>query len=519
VETQRWTGVRFPPAPQMVSNMCITTFDVGIQNVGHHVYHPRHQVPRLGERSLSPVEKSSHARSTSLFVRVVDRARVSDISVEGEVIPTSALRDILDVQRIPDGTPFISDGAGRFETVRHANSYLLDAARQRAYPMRTLRGNHAAALARFLNFVRETTSDADLTDATIEHLNGYRKRRLVSLAGSSWNAELGNIALFFAYAKEKGWIGVDPVPRWGAIQRNTLKSPENTTRRIRFLTEDQLAFFLNHGLRGDSIPDDRPEYPERDYTFGLILVSTGLRREEATYLLDLDVPTNLARGSHIFERIGKGGRPRDVHIIDHLADVVDHYRRGEREYMVERAQLTLRRRRRNGMLTIAEPVPTANGTKLRIEGRLIRPEQLPNETRRTAVWIRDDGVIDPLALLLVEGGRAPAIDRFNRLFADANNRIASLGPHESAPPAHLAVTPHVLRHTFAVRTLATLMREGRNTRDDPYALLASPLLVVQELLGHADLTTTRRYLFHAERYTDQIPSALRESILRLVRGL
>nr|WP_314841386.1 hypothetical protein [uncultured Microbacterium sp.] len=465
------------------------------------------------------MEKSSRARSTPLFVRVVDRARVSDIQVDGHVIPAAELREILDVQRVPDGTPFVTDGVGRFDTVRHVNAYLLDATRQRAYPMRNIRGNHAGALVGFLNFVRETSPNADLIDATTEHLNQYKQRRRAMLADSSWNTEVSNIALFFAYARDKGWLDVDPVPRWGSRQRNTLKSPEKTTKRIRFLSEEQLAYFLDHGLRGDDVPDDRPEYPERDYTFGLTLVSTGLRREEATYLLDLEVPTNLARGSHVFERIGKGNKPRDVHIIDFLADAIDHYRRGEREYLVERSQKTLRRHRRNGALTIAEPVPTANGTALRIDGRIIRPERLPNELRRTAVWIRDDGLIDPLALFVVEGGRAPALDRFNRLFADANHRVASLGPHKSAPPAHLAVTPHVLRHTFAVRTLATLMREGRETNGDPYALIASPLLVVQELLGHANLSTTNGYLYHAESYTDQVPDALRAGIIKLVKGL
>ena len=465
------------------------------------------------------MEDSSRTRSSTLFVRVVDRARVSDLRFDGKVISAATLLRVLDAERIPDGAPFITDAAGRFDTLRRVNAYLLDAARQGAYPARNLRGNHAGALVGFLDFIRETKPDADLTDATTEHLNDYKKRRLLSLAGSSWNTEVSNIALFFAYAKDKGWLDVDPVPRWGSRQRNTLRAPEKETRRIRFLTEEQLTLFLNRGLRGDDMPDDRPKYPERDYTFGLTLVSTGLRLEEATYLLDLDIPTNLPRGSHVFERLGKGSKPRDVHIIDHLADAIDHYRRGEREYMVERAQPTLRRHRRNGTLTIAEPTLTANGTALRIDGRTVRPERLPNSLRRTTVWIRDDGVIDPVALFLVEGGRAAAIDRFDRLFNDANHRIASIGPHQHAPPGHLAVTPHVFRHTFAVRTLATLMREGRDTRDDPYALLASPLLVVQELLGHTDLTTTRRYLYHAERYTDQVPTALRDSIIRLVKGL
>jgi len=56
--------------------------------------------------------------------------------------------------------------------------------------------------------------------------------------------------------------------------------------------------------------------------------------------------------------------------------------------------------------------------------------------------------------------------------------------------------------------LSALMREGRRRTGDPYLLLANPVLTVMELLGHADVSTTQRYLYAAERYSDELPAAL-----------
>jgi integrase len=121
------------------------------------------------------------------------------------------------------------------------------------------------------------------------------------------------------------------------------------------------------------------------------------------------------------------------------------------------------------------------------------------------------GLSDPLTLFVVEGGRPPALRTVNSVFNEALERVANID-HPDRPPAHLDVTPHVMRHTFAVRMLAALMRQGLETCGDSYQLLASPIIVVQQLLGHADVETTMRYLYAAERYTEQLPAALRQSV-------
>lgn len=57
--------------------------------------------------------------------------------------------------------------------------------------------------------------------------------------------------------------------------------------------------------------------------------------------------------------------------------------------------------------------------------------------------------------------------------------------------------------------LSALMREGRDRSGDPYHLLANPVLTVMQLLGHASVETTQHYLFAAERYSVELPAALR----------
>jgi len=456
------------------------------------------------------------------------------LSVPGAIgVSAGWVTAVLDRHRIPNGFPFVIDDDGTTTGCDRLNRYLLDAWGQNAFDLGSMRRFHVYHLARLLRFVRryragQAAADAgvtvqewlaghgepklDLTDATRADLNAYRESRAAFVQQQSWKTEAGCLSGFFRYATETGWIDTDPVSRWAG--RNTFAGRAVENRTIRFLTEGQLRLFLNVGLRGDAPADaaTAPAYPERDYSFGLVLAATGLRREEGALLLaaEIPVPERMpAGGVWPFTRYGKGARPRTVYTTAELSGAIDLYRSTEREAIVRAAQPRLRGLHRDGDLVVVDKVAVdTHGVRLDIAGRAMLAERLDDERRAHAVWVRDDGTIEPLALFLGRGGLPLSVKYWNAVFTDADARARAV-VHDDRPPAYLKVTPHVMRHSFAVRMLSALMREGRDRAGNPYHLLANPVLTVMQLLGHASVETTQKYLFAAERYSVELPAALR----------
>lgn len=467
----------------------------------------------------------------------VDRSKLlrGNVCVPGaEPVTAEWVAAVLDRHAIPDGFPLVIDDVGTLAGCRSINQYLLDALDQNGFDLGSMRHFHVYNLARLLRFLRrrraalaavEAGVDVedwlrehgeprlDLTDATRADLNAYKASRELEVQRQSWKTEAGCLSGFYTYATQMGWIDRDPVSRWG--NRNTFAGRAVTNRTVKFLTEDQLRLFLNCGLRGDAPADPAslPAYPERDYAFGLVLAATGLRREEGALLLDAEVPPPEgmpAGGVRPFTRYGKGGRPRTIYVTLELVRAIDVYRSTEREAIIRAAQPRLRRMRRVGELFMVDRLSGDQQGRLRLlaGGHWMLAERLDNERRQRAARQRDDGTIEPLALFVGRGGLPLSIKYWNAIFTDAHTRASALH-HDARPPAHLTVSPHVLRHSFAVRMLSALMREGRDRSGDPYHLLANPVLTVMQLLGHASVETTQHYLFAAERYSVELPAALR----------
>lgn len=485
----------------------------------------------MSVRSVSRLDQGRLVRIVEVDRRTLRRGAVHLPGAES--LTSEWVTGVLDRHRIPDGFPLVIDDDGTLAGCRRLNGYLLDALEQNAFDLGSMRRFHVYHLARLLRFLRrhraaQAAADAglsvedwlrengeprlDLTDATRADLNAYKACRELVVQRQSWKTEAGCLSGFFRYATEMGWIDRDPVSRWG--QRNTFAGRAVTNRVIRFLTEDELRLFLNCGLRGDPPADSAalPAYPERDYSFGLVLAATGLRREEGAFLLDgeLPMPEGMpASGVWSFTRYGKGGRPRAIYVTLELVHAIDLYRSTEREAIIHAAQPRLRRMRRAGELFLVDQARTEDGAlRLVVNGRAMRAELLDNERRARVARVREDGTVEPLGLFLGRGGLPVSIKYWNAIFADADTRVRALR-HDAGPPAHLKVTPHVARHSYAVRMLAALMREGREHSGDPYHLLANPVLTVMQLLGHSSVEVTQLYLFAAERYSVELPAALR----------
>lgn len=457
--------------------------------------------------------------------------------------PALAL-EVFDRYGLPDGYPFVLDDDGTADGCHHLNQYLLDAWQQRGLTLDTMRKTHLRFLTSFLRFIRarhavvEAAAQSqdldtwlgdlgepklDLTDATRDDLLDYRDHRLkAGIKSSTLNNELSALSGFYRYALDRSWIATDPVPRWGTRKRNTLIARSREQRVEKFLTLPQSKHFLEAGLRGDRADQHRPAYPERDYGYGLLLLTTGMRREEAGHLLDCEVqPLEEMPSSGVdsFRRTGKYQVIRDVYITTELVNGLHLYRTAERPAIIAAAQPSLRKKLRAGQLLVVDSIGQRKGQPtVVIRGTTIPAVEFNIENRRRAVRIADDGTIEPLALFLSRRGLPPHIDYWDHLFTDARQRVHD---HGSAlrPPAHVHVTPHTMRHTFAVHCLSELMRSAQGRALDPYALVKNPVETVRQLLGHASIETTQKYIYAAEIWQEEAPNALRRVAEAVTAGI
>ncbi|MFR9779246.1 tyrosine-type recombinase/integrase [Micromonospora sp. MS34] len=458
----------------------------------------------------------------------------------GKCVDPAWVISVFDRLRLPDGFAFVVDDDGTVTGCRYLNQYLLDAHTQSGLDLKSMRRSHVYHLGRLLRFLRRSRAESrardagvnldeywaergepkvDLTDAVRADLVAYRNSRKRVLELTSLATEMGCISGFFRYAVAMNWVPSDPVPRWAG--RNMLMPRTRKRRTAKFLKAEQTRHFLDVGLRGDGAdPEFAPAYPERDYCYGLLLASTGLRREECAFLLDCEVPRpgQMPVGDlHAFRRAGKKDVTRTSYVTQEVAQAVDLYRVTERAAIVQRAQPTLRGLRREGRLHLVDGVTTRHNRPHVIEdGHQVPVEGLTDEQRAVAAYVTDEGTIEPLGLFLSSrGGLPPVLGYWNELFANARDRVAERGD-ALRPPQHITVSPHTMRHTYAVRMLHGLMQEGRERTGNPYYLLANPVLTVMELLGHASMNTTQDYLFAAETWTEDVPTVLRRTAADLV---
>ena len=459
----------------------------------------------------------------------IDRRRLRKAG-DGELVPggptAETLIGLFDREGLPDKYPFIMGASASVDGADHVNKYLLNAFRDRAYKLRPLSAFHATVLRRFLEFLWERAGrPVEMTTATTNDLVAYKEKKLQVLQSSSWDTEIGCLGSFFSWAQKSGLMATDPIPRWGTRGRNTLVERVADYTTPKFLQDNELHFFLSVGLRGDNVFANRPVKflagvppkpagPIRGFTFAHVQATTGLRREEAARLLDVEVPTlsqeNGYRpkffGSDTYQFIcyGKGGKPRAVHMLADTAAEIDVYRDGERKIAIDAAQSSLKKRIGVDLLIVDE-IRVRSGKAQVYLGDVWRAvDRLSSDERARLVSITEHGRIEPLGLFVTRSGLPPALNAVNEWFANANERLAACD-HPYRPSIH--VSTHTMRHSFAVQTLAALMQQPPRLPGNPYALVMNPVFTIQLLLGHSDLKTTYRYLMAAEHY-GAVPEAL-----------
>jgi len=365
-------------------------------------------------------------------------------------------------------------------------------------------------------------------DASREHLAHYKAVRrgstatsgVATLASTSWNRAVASLDRLYGFAVEEGWRdtlpfkykdvsvvpGADPTYRSSA-KSNRLRDPEHDAGdTIKAITLDQYRVFRDVGLRG-LLPDGRPDptvdrrHATRDALFADMLVETGLRITEGSAQLVWEIPvlptgptTSSSVETRLAPALAKGRKSRKIRVHSQLVRRLHDYIDIERAHIASDGRAVPRARR----------ATRVSATSFVVEGAATR-QKISEATAalRRRLVVRDDRGKDlPVAMWLGEKGVMLTPTRWREIFAAASQRCTALG-------YPLDVSPHTLRHTFAVHMLerliaAMVQRSDRAAlRHDPSAaayrrLMGDPLRHLQRMLGHKSITTTYAYLTHLE---------------------
>jgi site-specific recombinase XerD len=418
---------------------------------------------------------------------------------------------------LSDGLPFILDDRGGYDL--DLNRFF------RACPTMGVRSpNSLEAYARdllvWMRFLSERREGKLIWQADREDLAAYHAARRRSapvhrISAASWNRAVAALEKFYGWATEEELIAVSPFGSSGTAWRRirggrlvptkTVRAREPGARRgdLRFVGLDHFLAFRDVGLRGrrpDGCEDPAwsGRHGERNVLFAELLVTTGLRLEEAASLLAVELPMIDRTGSaprsipfRLPASIAKGGRAREIRLparlLRRLADYV----------AIERANALAKFRDSDSDSIRAADDATRTTIGL-ADGadrvRSIRLDVLNSTDRRRLLTPSSE----PMALWLNETGRPMTAAAWAAVFRRASMRCRALGIDRD-------VTPHALRHTFAVHMLSMLIREQigavlvDSPSDEPGSaayrrMIGDPLQKLQRLLGHASIASTYIYL-------------------------
>lgn len=392
---------------------------------------------------------------------------------------------------------------------------------------------------RFLSEARgKIIWEANRQDVLAYHRARRREDAEQRISASSWNRAVACLDRLYRWAAQEGLTREIPfshraVWRQGHGGRRSQiaarnDSYERASRRsqVSFVNLDDYRAFHDVGLRG-LLPDGGERHGARDRNgvrnalFADLLVTTGLRLEEASFLFVfelavLDRPGASERQAWLDlpGALTKGDRGRRILIPRRLLERVRAY------IAVERALAVAKFGRRSGWRSIDKPIfilGRQSGSRLRLrDGSLVALDRLTPDERGRTIICSDDGVPrEPAALWLTEVGQPVQPNSWEMIFARASQRCEASG-------FPIRISPHQLRHTFAVHMLAMLIQHRlrdaalpTGSMEEYRQILGDPLQQVQRLLGHASLTTTYIYLDHIAARADTVDTAVEELLALL----
>nr|WP_294507114.1 site-specific integrase [uncultured Rhodopila sp.] len=465
----------------------------------------------------------------------------SPLTVAGEVytLPEAA-RAVLAYNAIPDGMPFVLSANAAYEPT--VSEWLLSLPGN-GFPSENTwssYGRDAVVFGRFLREVRgKTLLEADADDIRTY----YRARRITSakpLSASSWNRAVYALESFYERAVDMELIQKPPFSyrkaKASSLHQRYVKAGvvnaalENVGSglKIKCITLDDYLKFRDIGLRG-LLPDGTcdPEFRGRNglrnSAIAESMVGTGIRLSECSWMLLAELPDPTAPQWNGFRACKmqlakpttKGIKGRVIWFpMRVLREYVRPYIREDRGNQVSKSsdRGLYRTVRDTIRVTAWRSTDCVIAT---LAGRERRGyDALTQDQRRRMFSIDREGMItEPGLLWLSESGMGIDGGNIEKFFERACERCLRFG-------IHLYVTPHILRHTFAVYMLSHLIKEAigglpevrrqKQSLDQRLyrEMFTDPLRTLQRLLGHASYITTFDYLTYIEEAEDFVEKAV-----------
>jgi site-specific recombinase XerD len=379
--------------------------------------------------------------------------------------------------------------------------------------------------------------------ATREDVDAYHRARRDDeaanrISAASWNRAIAALDKLYRWAVEEGLVAQSPFTyrdvwrrfpsghgRTITVTRN--QAYEHAAKRtdVKFITIEDYRHFRDVGLLGlafggNERPGARDRNGTRNALFADLLITTGIRLEEASSLLTVEIEDAVRASADADKQVAfrlsagltKGDKGRTIRIPASLLSRLRGYIEIERAVAVEKFRMRNGINRIPGALTC---ILNAGRIEVATAGGEHRPVRLdtvtPDERRRLVIHSRDGTPAEPAALWLSEVGLPVAPNSWEVAFSRASQRCQAAG-------LACDVHPHQLRHGFAVHMLALLIRqrfgeahEDQDTSGAAYRrLLGDPPQQLQRLLGHSSIATTYIYLDHLASCEDTVDAAVEE---------
>lgn len=357
---------------------------------------------------------------------------------------------------------------------------------------------------------------AETSPDDMEDFEDWRRRAPANprtVGGSKWMRELAAFKRLFDWALDRHFVRLHPLRSKTIRTRSgdTIQVLEASTNDVRsasvkWLTPAAFRLWRDVGLRGYTAeglcdPSWRGRNSDRNAAFADLLFDSGLRRSEAASLLTMELPKRETGRRYQWSRLAsaaaKSRRPRAFNMRSETLTSIEAYVDSTRAKAVRHAQLTGTYEAVPDRLVVDSVLDTSGEIYLRWVGPdralHLAPLNRISPRERLCLYRQTSDGLEPCALWLAEDGKPFLSHSWENVFFAATDRCRRL-LGERAP----FCTPHMLRHTFALCMLIALMRAmdtrfglSPGERRDFQLLYGDPWRLVQNLLGHASIETTR----------------------------